>query len=162
MGERLPEGDAVRLVLPCRPQYLHIVRRAVREFAELAGMEQAEADKVVSAVDEACANVIRHAYGGPTRKPIAIECTNKADGMEIRLRDFGRRADPEQLRPGAAPKRPAGGLGLVIIYEAMDDVKYTSKPEGMELTMFKAYGRERSPGNGAWNRHPRHRRRDHS
>ncbi|HOX39017.1 MAG TPA: ATP-binding protein [Candidatus Brocadiia bacterium] len=149
MTDRLPEGDAMRLVLPCRPDYLLIVRRTVREFASMAGFAPAEVDDVVSAVDEACANVIRHGYGGPTSRPLAIECKNRTDGLEVRLRDFGRHTDPQQLRPGATKKRPAGGLGLVIIYEAMDEVNYASKPEGMELTMFKSFGTERSSGDGS-------------
>ncbi|MBX9633365.1 MAG: SpoIIE family protein phosphatase, partial [Magnetospirillum sp.] len=49
---------------PAQPNRLGEIRRAVAEIADSLGCPQALVQDVVLAVDEACQNIIRHAYGG--------------------------------------------------------------------------------------------------
>jgi len=128
------------MVLACHPSFLQVVRRTIQEFGRLIGFDEEQITQVVAAVDEACANVIRHGYGGSCDEPMLLECRRTDEGLEVRLRDFGRRTDPERLRPFLRGDHKPGGLGLVIIYDAMDSVNFSAdSDEGMELRMFKAF-----------------------
>jgi anti-sigma regulatory factor (Ser/Thr protein kinase) len=88
------------------------------------------------------ANIIRHAYGSASDKPILLRAELKAGGIEITLRDWGNGRCPS--RPGKGepldPMTP-GGLGLVCMHNMMDQVLFTPQPRGMLLTM-----RRQKPG----------------
>ena len=64
--EQEPRDDVViaKVVVPSSPDRLKLVRSVVNDSAKLAGIPDAAVHDVVLAVDEACQNVIRHAYGG--------------------------------------------------------------------------------------------------
>ncbi len=48
------------------------VRAATRGFLADCGFEECAAEALVLAIDEACTNIIRHAYG-LARKPVRLE-----------------------------------------------------------------------------------------
>ena len=52
----------VILDVPAEPAAMFMVRALVGKISERIGFEALETDKLVLAVDEACTNVIRHAY----------------------------------------------------------------------------------------------------
>jgi len=92
------------------------------------------------ATEEACTNVIEHAYkgqGGALR--ILFETRN--DDVLITLHDHGRAFDPNAVSPPNTSlplrQRPVGGLGLHLIYRLMDDVRFSFGPEGNTLLMVK-------------------------
>ena len=124
--------------------HLPIVRAAVGRLCRMVGFEEEVGDMIVLAVDEALANVIKHAYQGDAGKPIEITfCrVRRADGpgaLQIELRDWGTQVPPESIRSrDLADVRP-GGLGVHIIHSIMDKVQYVAEPEGgTRLTMTKA------------------------
>src|SRR5258708_12660062 len=64
----------LRLELPSNPEILCVVRSAVMRLTETIGFPAAECRALTRAVDEALANIIRHAYGGRPGKPIELLC----------------------------------------------------------------------------------------
>jgi anti-sigma regulatory factor (Ser/Thr protein kinase) len=95
-------------------------------------------------VNEALANVIRHAYEGADGKPIRVlveYCAAEKDGpgeLRVTIRDWGNGVNPVELP--AKPQDPLrpGGLGLVCLGKLMDDVAFAPQPDGgMLLTMVK-------------------------
>ena len=116
---------------------MFIVRALVGEISSRIGFEDEETDKLVLAVDEACTNVIRHAYKNSSDKRIVITFTLGMDCFEIMIRDLERRhpctfkgRDLEQVRPG--------GLGIHFIKSAVDKIEYDTPPGGgMVLKMIK-------------------------
>ncbi|GAB4469509.1 MAG: anti-sigma factor antagonist [Anaerolineae bacterium] len=122
----------------------------VAEAAALAGLDENEAFHCQMAVDEACTNVIEHAYGGDDRGDITITCAVEPGICTIVIVDSGRAFDPssvpeprmaeslEELRPG--------GIGLHLMRKLMDDVSFEFADGKNTLTMVKRRAGGRSRG----------------
>ena len=95
------------------------------------------------AVDEACSNIIEHAYGGEGKGEIDCTCQCEPDGLAVILKDTGKLFQPDQVPPPdveiGLEERESHGLGLFFIREWMDRVQYEFSPgSGNKLTLFKS------------------------
>lgn len=128
----------VILDVPSDPAVMSAVRGFTDKISRTAGLGAEETDKLVLAVDEACTNVIRHAYGSRPDGRIAISFTAGGDRLEIAIRDFGPGADPATFRGRDFSEVRPGGLGMHFIKSAVDEMEYESQPGGgMVLKMVK-------------------------
>jgi serine/threonine-protein kinase RsbW len=114
----------------------------VTEAAQLAELDERSLYQVQLAVDEACANVVNHAYQGVEPGEMEISCSVDDSGLSIRVRDWGsgfaadQVSDPDVDAP--LEERILGGLGLFLIKQVMDQVDYRRRSEGCnELVMTK-------------------------
>ncbi len=131
--------DAIEIRLPADPKLLKIVRVSVANFCEIIGFPSDECNNAMLAVDEACSNIIKHAYHGPTAKPILVTLRRLNDGIEVILRDYGIKADPKTIKPRPLDDVRPGGLGVHLIRSVMDKVEFENrkKEEGNQLTLTK-------------------------
>jgi anti-sigma regulatory factor (Ser/Thr protein kinase) len=96
---------------------------------EILGLAEDRRDEVVLAVDEAMANAIRHAYQGRCDESVELVMTASPEWLEISVSDQGVPCPAEcvERRPLAPPGpdelRP-GGLGVKLIHEVFDDVRF--------------------------------------
>jgi serine/threonine-protein kinase RsbW len=131
------------LTVPGRFEYLSQIADFVRITAQAAGWDEDETFRVQMAVDEACSNVIEHAYGTDAQGEIQVSCCIRdQDDLVVSVRDTGRPFDPT-----AVPEPPIGadlenlsegGLGLYFMRKLMDEVTfYFDEREGNVLTMVK-------------------------
>jgi len=125
-----------------QPENLARIGDWVMESARACGLNQEDAFKIQLAVDEACTNVIEHAYNGQGG-PIELSCQRDGAEIQVTIHDWGQPFDPTAIRPPdlAAPlkDRPIGGLGLHFMHALMDRVQFTfDKARGNILTMVKA------------------------
>ncbi len=128
----------VILDIPAEPGAMFMVRALVGKISEKIGFETLEKDKLVLAVDEACTNVIRHAYGNSGDGRIVITFTLGPDCFEIMVRDFGSSADPATFKGRDLDQVRPGGLGIHFIKSAVDKVEYdTPAGGGMLLRLIK-------------------------
>src|SRR3954453_3093962 len=67
-----PAPAPIRLELTSEPSAIAEVRRAVEAFAAAAGLRPVAPGELGLSVNEAVANVIRHAYGGKAGRPIVV------------------------------------------------------------------------------------------
>ncbi len=118
--------------------HLAEVRRAARGFLDESGFGECAAELLVLAVDEACTNIIRHAYGNEC-KPVRLEMERLADRVRFVLRDYGRSCDPDRIRSRALEDIRPGGVGVHIIRQAFDYVKYEPQPRGTKLILEKKF-----------------------
>ncbi len=94
-------------------------------------------------VDEACTNIIEHAYLGKGEGRIVISCklSNTGDEFVVRIIDWGMSFDPTTLSmpviQGNLMDRKEGGLGLFLMRKFMDKVKYSSTKNQNKLVMVK-------------------------
>ena len=130
-------GD-LRLDVTSDPANLAIVRHAVERFCVRCGLTEAAAGDVGLVVNEAMANITRHAYKGATDQPVSVRgrCERSAGAVTITLRDWGSGFNPESVRPKQDPTKP-GGLGMVCIRCLVDDAVFSPQPDGMLLTLTK-------------------------
>ncbi len=138
-----PHVDALmpKFTFPGRYESLAQIAALVRQATQELGLSSLDAYTVEMAVDEACSNIIEHAYGGEGRGEIELEYMIEANSLIIRLRDHGKPFDPKKVRPPRrdAPlkKRRNHGLGLYFIYQWMDEVHFDFSEGTNTLTMIK-------------------------
>jgi len=109
------------------PRFLIIVRAMISQLCDLLECSTEEQRKIVLAVDEACANIIKHTYQGDRSQTIDIFCKVDEDNLEIVLQDCGPPLDVERIVPRDLDEVRPGGLGTHFIRSIMDEVTYTHK-----------------------------------
>lgn len=92
------------------------------------------------AVEEAASNVIEHGYkGNGGELSVRFELLDAT--VTIFLRDRAKPFKPGKVgRPDTdvpLEDRPLGGLGLHLMHQLMDEVRYDTLPDGNLLTMVK-------------------------
>ena len=129
------------LTIPSSTRFLEDVREFVSMHAEEAGFSDQIVEQLKMAVDEACTNVIEHAYEGQSEQPIEIVISILSDKLTIRIRDKGRRFDQKAYREPDlieyARTRKSGGFGVHIMRKLMDDVAWRTAGGYNECCMTK-------------------------
>lgn len=138
------------LQVPSSTENLALIREFVAAIGEQAGFSENETARLALAVDEACTNVIEHAYNNEATHEVTVRVTVDEDEIVFEVIDRGKGFDPTQapLLPveELIRQRKGGGLGLRLIRSIMDDVQYRIVPgEKNELKMVK----KRRPGGAA-------------
>ena len=132
-GTALPPPP-LHLPLTSDPANLVAVRREVEAFCSACGFGEPARGQIVLCVNEALANVTRHAYGGAVDRPVHLD-VSFADGvLRVRIRDWGIGRVPPECLPPRDPLQP-GGIGLVCLRNLMDRVDFDPQADGMLLTM---------------------------
>ncbi len=118
------------------------VRDFVVSVCEDAGFGQREIANTKLAVDEACTNIIKHAYEGRTESgEITVYAEIDVGRVSIHLRDRGKHfdfasvKDPDLDQYVETGKK--GGLGVFLINRLMDSVEYRATDVGNELILTK-------------------------
>ena len=119
---------------------LALMRSFVRRFLDGFPFSEKERTLMVLGVDEACTNIIRHAYNLRDDQPIALSLEANRDCVCLRLRDYGCQTSPETMQGRAHDLIRPGGLGLHLIRNAFDNVDYVLKRRGTELVLTKKLG----------------------
>ncbi len=117
----------------------------VREFINQRAIDFGFADREVSeitlAVDEACTNVIKHAYKGNPETEFEIRIIASGIEFEIVVRDWGDSFDPEKVPvPNIKEKfgrHRAGGLGIFLMRKLMDTVEYHGGSSTNEVRLVR-------------------------
>lgn len=136
------------LTFPGRFDSLAAISEFVSRAAEAAGLDERAVYAVQMATDEACSNIIKHAYGGEGRGVIECTCRVDDDRLIVMLRDHGRPFDPASVPEpdlnSDLEDRDICGLGLYFVHKLMDEVCFEFTPgSGNLLTMVKR--RETAP-----------------
>lgn len=135
---RCPEGTGVSLTVPSHPRYLYAVRTLLHPLALAAGFGKKNARYIVLAVDEACSNIIKHAYRGDHGKIITVTVCDEADRFIVTLRDYGIKADRSKIAPRDLNDVRPGGLGTHFMAAVFETIVYdTSVEQGTLLVLEK-------------------------
>ena len=119
------------------PANLADVRKAVENFAASHHFDEKAVAEIGLCVNEAIANIIRHAYKWRDDRPVVV--TAAMDGRDgativITLRDWGLGVDPSTLPCREYDPLEPGGVGLICLKQWMDRVTYAAQPDGGMLT----------------------------
>jgi len=131
-----------QLHVPSSTENLSMIRDFVGGIGRRAGMADGDVTKLELAVDEACANVIEHAYGSDQTREVTVKATLDSEAVQIEIVDTGRGFDPKAIEQinldELISKRKSGGLGMRLIKTLMDEVQYQIVPgQKNELKMIK-------------------------
>ena len=129
MAERR-EGTLLEFRIPARSDQLGKMRAAVRECVEACGCDETQTADIVLAIDEACQNVIRHAYKQDPKGVIELEIRREGRDLVFSLLDFAPEIDPSQVKPRDLDDIRPGGLGTHFIRNVMDRADFVRRPGG--------------------------------
>ena len=132
-----------KLVVPARHDQLAKLASFAAAAAAEVGFDELQINRIELAVDEACSNIIDHAYGG-LRGEITIEVNGERNrNLLIVITDQGKPFDPssvqEYVPSSSLDDAKVGGLGLHLMRQTMDQVCFEFGVPGVgnRLTMEK-------------------------
>jgi serine phosphatase RsbU (regulator of sigma subunit)/anti-sigma regulatory factor (Ser/Thr protein kinase)/transposase len=147
----LPKG---RPMLPPRRFHLRVPGEErhlaeIRDFVQEAGEKLLIPNKVLAntklAVDEACTNVVKHGYKGGGAGDIDVTIVGNGREFSIEIRDTGTNFDLRSVRSPDlkmyVETRRKGGLGVFLMNQLMDEVRYSGSGGRNTLTMSKRLDR---------------------
>jgi len=123
------------LEIESRTERLIAVREFVSSAAREFGFGDEEISKIALAVDEACTNIIKHAYKYDPGKSITVTVRGRHASFEVCVSDTGRGFNPNGVPSPDMKEYLAhyrrGGLGMYLMRSLMDNVEYNIQP-GMQ------------------------------
>ncbi len=137
------------LTVPGLYDEIKTICQFVTQGAAAAGMDETAVFHIELACDEACTNIIEHAYAGESGGKITVSWQVLDDLFVITVNDNGRRFEPGQIPTPPTTdnieKVKIGGLGIHFMRKLMDDVSFSFDPQtGNELIMKKKIKTEAS------------------
>lgn len=132
----------LKMHIPGRYTSLTEACQICAEMVRSAGLDEDTVFHIEMAVDEACTNIIQHAYGGEGKGDIEISCRIEDDQVIVTLHDYGKQFNPDAVPPPKIGENveeiAVGGLGLYLMRKLMDEVRFEFDPrEGNTLTLIK-------------------------
>lgn len=120
------------LTVKSRTENLSLIRDFISDKASATGISNEEVENIMLAVDEACTNIIKHAYKSYPDGEINIKVDYNRDKLLITIIDYGNTFDPLIVPDPDLQKYyrngKVGGLGMYLMKSLMDDVKYKTVP----------------------------------
>src|SRR5437016_13324231 len=116
-----------KLEFSSHPGNLSLMRSFVRRFLDNLPIPERDRTLMVLGVDEACTNIIRHAYELRDDQPIALSMEGLRKCVRMRLRDYGEQVPAHEMRGRSHDMIEPGGLGLHLMKNAFDRIDYILK-----------------------------------
>jgi sigma-B regulation protein RsbU (phosphoserine phosphatase) len=139
--KRSARRPALVLDIPAATEYLSVAHEASKRAAQLAGLQEKDAENVALAVDECTTNVIQHAYRGVRDKRIELRLEYRGLDLVIEVVDAGRPVDkkavPKVDLERYAAERRKGGLGVHMMEKIMDSVSFRREARRNVCRMLK-------------------------
>lgn len=130
--------DSITITIPSHPKYLSVVRLVTLKVGQIHGMKEELIENIKLAVDEACANVIKHAYRGNTSEKIVIKYTTTPENYQVIITDNGIKAHNDLLKGRDLDDVRPGGLGIHLIKRVFDIFELDEKKkQGNRLILIK-------------------------
>ncbi len=121
----------------------------VRDIGQRLRLTEEALFDIDLAVEEASANIVRHAYRSGQARDILLRVETTDEVVRIPLTDWGLPFDAESVRPfdvdAPVETRAKGGMGLRIIHSLMDDVvrEMASAPGGPNVLVLSKHREHR-------------------
>jgi serine/threonine-protein kinase RsbW len=126
VGSEIKDHCELKVSLPARSENLRRIRAAVAEFAESLGLTEDRVADLRLAVNEACSNVVRHAYEAEGQ--IEVEAKPVGDYLVVTVHDTGRGL-------GEASGDPGAGLGLRVASAVSEYMEIRGREDGTEVKL---------------------------
>lgn len=121
-----------QLKVKSRTENLSEIRDFVSGNARAADIPEVTVENIILAVDEACTNIIKHAYNLSPEGEIIIKIEYDEDKFMVTIIDYGKSFEPDRVPLPDLQKyyreHRVGGLGMYLMKSLMDDVEYISIP----------------------------------
>ena len=128
----------MKITIKSNPKELRQVRLEIELYCR-ANFSNIDSSKVIIAVDEALQNVMRYAYDMKPDQLIDIFFKKtELSNFEVKIRDYGKQAPLENIKPRDINDIKPGGLGVYFIKQCSKSSEYKHLPDGIgtELTLI--------------------------
>jgi serine phosphatase RsbU (regulator of sigma subunit)/anti-sigma regulatory factor (Ser/Thr protein kinase)/transposase len=136
-----PKRRTYRVEVAAKDIELLTIKDFVQRVCDAAGCNAKEISNIKLAIDEACSNIIRHAYDGKSDGKIVVEMGVSFIDLKIKIIDYGKSfdfqgvKDPDLNHYVDIGKK--GGLGIWLIKKVMSRVVYKAYPDHNELILYR-------------------------
>lgn len=113
-------NNSVVVTIPSHPKYLSVVRDITAGIGKVNGLDDSIIGDIKLAVDEACSNVIKHAYDGNNDKKITLKYKVTKKSFKVVIEDSGKKADIGSMKGRDLEDIKPGGLGIHFIKRVFD------------------------------------------
>jgi serine/threonine-protein kinase RsbW len=143
MSDQTGHTNTLYLDIPADHRYVSVLVVALAEVLDRAGFAATQQDvyNVQLAVQEACTNIVDHAYG--SRPDGRIQATfileSEAQRLTVWLVDTGKGFDPHDVPQPMLDTPQIHGYGLYLMEQLMDDVDYESGPDQNRWCLVKQF-----------------------
>ena len=125
----------IKLRLNGNSDTLALVRKIIDAAVNHLSIKASLLNDLKLATTEACTNVRRHAYKFDALKYYDVEIKISAQLLMIELLYCDPGFEPDKIPVPDLKKMNEGGLGVYIIKNIMDYVKYTTDPESGNVSL---------------------------
>ena len=132
-----------RLCLHNKIDQISLLPAFVQETVQASKLNPALADSLNLALEEAVTNVILYAYPEGTDGEVNIDAAVADHALTFTIVDGGKPFDPTAREAvdinAGVEERPVGGLGIHLVRQIMDDVRYERRGRNNVLILTKKY-----------------------
>ncbi len=132
MNPDLIQNIDKEIVIKSKTENLSSVRDFIHDCCNSNGIASSAIDDVVIAVDEACTNVIKHAYKFMPDGDIKVRLRISGKKLSIDIIDYGNIFNPDALKEPNMNEyfkmKKVGGLGVHLMKTLMDEVRFEPVP----------------------------------
>ena len=137
-----PKNINKRLSVKSSTDNLSRIRTFIKKYSGQVGFDDDTSNKIVLAVDEACTNIIKHAYKYSQNGKININLSFRNKKLRLSITDeglhFNSNSIPEPDLKKYYEERKVGGLGMFLMKKLMDEVIYSqSNTKRNKVTLIK-------------------------
>ncbi len=122
---------------------LERIREFIKSVSAQSGFSDDVIDKISLAVDEACTNIIKHAYKNSPNGDIVINAKLFDNKLTVSITDFGLDFNPDSVPVPDIKKyyqqHKVGGLGIYLMKKLMDEVKYNPSVDNKNQVVLVKY-----------------------
>ena len=135
--------SSLRLVLENRIEEITQLPAFVEDAVKASQLPPEVADSLNLALEEAVVNVINYAYPEGTSGEVIIDAATTDIALTFTITDSGKPFDPTARQEvdinASVEDRPVGGLGIHLVRQIMDNVRYERRGEKNVLILTKKY-----------------------
>ena len=132
-----------RLTLHNSIDQVSLLPAFVEDAVKASKLKAEVADSLNLALEEAVVNVINYAYPEGTVGEVIIDAATTDSALTFTITDNGKPFDPTARKEvdinASVEERPIGGLGIHLVRQIMDDVRYERRGGKNVLILTKKY-----------------------
>lgn len=118
-GEAFTAGTVSSLTIPATNDQIPPAVQYVSAVAATQGLAERDCLHLEGAVEEACANVVQHAFAAGERGTLRVEVAREPGAVSVKIYDQGLPADLSDLAKGIGL-----GLGSRVMHAFADEVRF--------------------------------------